>query len=71
MLPAEPNEVGHARHFPIVVDDLADHSGGIHSGEAGQINGRLRLTPAFEDAARARAQRENMSWPPEIFRKSE
>ncbi len=68
---AEPDEIGHARHCPIIIDDLADHARGIHGRETGKINGRLCLPAPFKDAARTRAQWKNVSRPPEIFRKSE
>src|SRR5437868_10883367 len=58
---AEPDEIRHARHGAIVVDNLADHAGGVEAGEMGQVDRRLRLPPALQDAARASPKRENMA----------
>src|SRR5438132_1666826 len=43
---AEPDEIRHPCHGAIVVDNLADHAGGVEPGETGQIDRRLRLPPA-------------------------
>src|SRR5205807_6099998 len=38
---AEPDQVRHAGHGAVVVDDLADHDGGVKAGDAGEIDGCL------------------------------
>src|SRR5262249_36401610 len=65
---AEPDEVRHPSHGAVVVDDLADHAGGVQAGEAGEIDRRLGLSAALEHAAGAGAQREHVAGPGEVVR---
>src|SRR5207253_1488854 len=67
MLLAESDQVWHPCHRAIVVDDLADDAGGEKPGEAGEIDGSLRLAPALEHAARSRSQRKDMSRTAEVL----
>ena len=55
------DQVGHARHRPVVVHDLADDAGGVRPGEPREVDGRLGLADALEHAARLRAQREDVA----------
>jgi hypothetical protein len=67
MLVAEPHKVGHASHAAVVVDDLADHAGGVQVCESRKIDRSLGLASAFQDAARAGAKRKNMAWSRKLF----
>ena len=58
---AELDEVGHARHRPVGLHDLADHAGRAHAGEPGEVDRGLGLAGALEHAAGARAQREDVA----------
>jgi hypothetical protein len=64
---AEPAQVGHTCHRAIVIEDFADHPGGMEVGETGQIDRGLCVAAALEDAAGASAEREDMSRYREIF----
>ena len=66
--PREPRELRHPRHRPVVVHDLADDTGGIQAGNAGQIDGRLGLTGAHQHAARPRAQGKHVTRAGEVRR---
>src|SRR4030095_7415468 len=68
MLLAETDKVRHARHGAVVVDDLADHSGGIESRQTGEINCGFCLATPLQNAAGTRAKRENVSRSSEVFR---
>src|SRR6266403_4949727 len=68
MFLAELDKVRHASHRAIVVDDLADHSGGLQSGESREVDCRLGLAASFENAARASAKWKNMSRSREVLR---
>jgi len=46
---AEPHEIRRASHGAVVVQDLADHAGGVQSREARKIDCRLSLTATLED----------------------
>jgi len=48
------DQIVDAGHRPVLVHDLADNAGGDQPGEAGEIDGRLGLAGALEDAAVAR-----------------
>ena len=67
---AEPDQVRHASHGAVVAHDLADHARGVQAREAGEIDGRLSLSPALQDAAGAGAQREHVSRPGEVIRRA-
>ena len=57
---AVADQVGDARHRAVLVHDLADDAGGREPGEARQVDGRLGLPRALEDAAGAGPQREDV-----------
>ena len=61
MLGGERDEVGQAGHCAIVFHDLADHASGLAACEAGDINRRLCVACAYEHAAVAGAQREDVT----------
>ena len=63
---AETDKIGHSGHGAVVIDDLADHACGAQAREAGEIDGRLGLSSTFKDAARAGAEREDMSRPGKV-----
>jgi hypothetical protein len=52
---AKANEVGHARHSSIVVDDLADDPSRAETREPGKIDRSLRLAAPLKNAAGAGA----------------
>src|SRR5947207_460762 len=54
-------ELRQPRHPTVVVEHFADDSGGVAASEPGQIDGGLGVAGPAEDAARHRAQREDMS----------
>ena len=54
------DEVGNARHRPVLVHDLADHAGRIEPGEPREVDGRLGLTGPLEDAAGLGLEREHV-----------
>ena len=54
-------EVGHAGHRPVVVHDLADDAGRVEPGEPREVDRRLGLPGALQDAAGARPEREDMA----------
>ena len=55
------DEIGHARHRPVVVHHLADDTGRSQTGEARQVDGRLGLADPLEHAAGLGAQREDVT----------
>ena len=61
VLGAELHEIGHARHRPVGLHDLADHARRAHAGEPREIDRGLGLAGALEHAAGARAQREDVT----------
>src|SRR4029079_3481048 len=58
---AEHLEVADARHRPVVVEDLADHAGGRQPAQAREVDGRLRVAGALENATGASTQREDVA----------
>ena len=52
---------GDAGHRPVVVHDLADDAGRVQPREAREVDRRLRLAGALQDAAGPRAQREDVA----------
>jgi hypothetical protein len=62
------HQVGHPGHGPVLVHDLADHSGRDQAGQAGQIDGGLRLTGALQHASLLRLQREHVAGLDEVRR---
>src|SRR6266545_1922919 len=67
VLLAESDKVRQTSHGAVVIDDLADHSGGLQAGETRQIDGRFRLAAPFENAAGPSAEWENVAWSREVF----
>ena len=57
----EGDQVGHPRHRPVVLDDLADHPGRDQAGHAADVDGRLGVAGADQDSAVARDQREDVA----------
>ena len=55
------DEIGHAGHRPVGLHDLADHACRPHAGEPREVDGGLGLAGALEHAARAGAQREDVT----------
>ncbi len=62
------DQVGNAGHRAVLVRDLADDARGIQPCEPGEVDGRLGLAGALEDAAGARAQRKDVAGPDEVAR---
>ena len=66
---AVADEVGHPRHRPVLVHDLADDAGGGQPGEAGEVDRSLRLPGALQHASGAGAERkdvtrlDDVAWP--------
>ena len=58
---AEAREIGDACHRPVVVHDLADDACRDHAREPGEVDRRLGLARAPEDAASLRAQRKDVA----------
>ena len=65
---AVPDEIGDPGHRPVVVHDLADHAGRNQAGEPGEVDRRLGLAGAVEDAPRPGAKREDVTWLHEVVR---
>ena len=61
VLLAVGDQVGDAGHRPVLAHDLADHSGRVEAGKAGEVDGGLGLAGALEDSSAPRAQREDVS----------
>src|SRR5437868_1452247 len=55
-----------ARARAVLVQDFANHSGRLQSGESCQIDRRLGVPDALENPAVARAQRRNVARPAEV-----
>ena len=51
VLGGEGLEVGESAHGAVVVDELAEHAGGVVAGEAGEVDGGFGVAGAFEHAA--------------------
>ncbi len=58
---AELDEVGDARHRPVLLHHLADDARGIEAREPCEVDGGFRLARAQEHAAFAGAQREDVA----------
>lgn len=56
------------RHRAVVIEDFAEHADGAQAREAHEVNGRLGVAGALEDAAGFGAERENMPRLHEIIR---
>ena len=61
------DQVGHARHRPVLVHHLADDARRYEPGQPGEIDRGLGLAGAQEHAAVARAQREDVAGPDEVL----
>ena len=68
MLFAELEQIGEAGHGAILVENLADDSGGVESGETGQIDAGLGVACAPENASFGTLQGEDMARLTEIAR---
>jgi hypothetical protein len=64
----ELEEIGQPRHRAVVLDDFAEHAGGIEPGQPRQIDRRLGVAAALEHAAGLRPQRENVPRLDEVAR---
>ncbi len=58
---AELDQVGNPRHRPVVVDDLAQHTGRETTRHARKVNRRLGVAGTLEHAALGVAQREDVT----------
>ena len=58
---AEPDQIGHARHRPVVVHDLADDARGCQPRQPGEIDRGLGLARTLEDTSVSRAEREDVA----------
>ena len=56
------DQVGDAGHRPVLVHDLADDAGRVQAGQAGEVDGRLGLARALQDAA-AGSRASGKTWP--------
>lgn len=59
---AELDQFREACHGSVLIEDFTKDPGWGKAGEYGEINGRLGMPGALQDAARARAQGEDMAW---------
>ena len=50
-------ELRRAAGRAVIIQDLADHAGGLEAGEPREVDGRLGVADALQDAAVTRAQR--------------
>ena len=68
VLLAELDQVRDPRHRPVVVHDLAEHAGGVHARQTGQVHRRLGVAGALEHATLGVAQREDVAGPCQVAR---
>ena len=68
VLLAVGNQVGNARHRPVLAHDLADHSRRIETGEPGEVDGGLGLARTLEHSAAPGAKREDVARLDEVVR---
>ena len=68
VIPAELDQVRHARHRPIVVHDLADHTGRTTTRETREVDRTFGLADAPQHAAFACAERKDVSRPHDVLR---
>ena len=61
-------EIRAPRHGAVGVEDLADDSRGIETGEPREIDARFGLADALQHAAGTRAEREDVTGAPQIAR---
>ena len=64
----ELQQVRQPRHGAVVLDDFAEHAGGIQPRQPREIDRRLGVAAALQHAARLGAQRKNMARLHEIAR---
>src|SRR6266700_3111240 len=67
VLLAEFDKVRQTSHGAVVIDDLADHPGGLQASETRQIDCRFCLAAPFENAAGPSAKWKNVAWTREVF----
>src|SRR5258705_8000082 len=67
VLLAESDKVRQTSHGAVVIDDLADHSGGLQASETRQIDGGFCLAASLENATGPSAKWENVAWSREVF----
>ena len=60
------DQIVDAGHRPVLVHDLADDAGRDQTGEAGEVDGRLGLAAALENAAVPGTEREDVPRPDEV-----
>ena len=65
---AVADEIGDARHRPVVVHDLADDAARLEAGEPCEVDGRLGLAGALENAAGPGAERLDVPALDEVLR---
>ena len=61
------HELRQARHGAVVVQDFAENTGGLQTGEAREIDRGFGVTRAAEDTTFLRAQRKDVTRLDEIF----
>ena len=60
------HQVRKPRHRAVLLEDFADDSGRIKSGQAGQVHGGLRMSGPLKNPSRFGLQWEHMPWLDEI-----
>ena len=65
----EALQVGEPRHRAVVLHDLADDAGRLEPGEPREVDRGLGLSGAHQDAAVARAQREDVARRADVARR--
>ena len=63
----EIQKLRQARHASVAVHYFADDPRGMKPGEAGEVNGGLRVSGALQDASGARDERKYVSWSVKIL----
>src|SRR5215208_4353084 len=61
-------ELRHSRHRPVFVHHLANHTGGIETGDPCDVNARFCLSGTYEHAAILCAQGENVTGASQVLR---
>ena len=61
VFPREELQIGHARHGPVVLHDLADDTGGLQARETGEIDGAFGLAGATSTPPRLRPDGEDVA----------
>ena len=68
VLLGETLELREPRHRPVVVHDLAQHSGRVQTGHPSEVDRGLGVTGPSQHATRDVAQREDVAGPGEVVR---